>query len=157
MHELDLDEADLRLLEAVQRDGRLTHAQLSEGAGLSPSQCQRRLRRLESAGVIRAYVALVEARAVGIEATAFVNVTLSDHARYPVEAFTRAVERHPQVLECWAVMGESDYVLRVAAPDLEGLSTLLLQDLSGLPMVATVRAQILLERVKELTALPIRP
>ena len=132
----------------------MSHVELSERVHLSPSQCQRRVKRLERLGVVREYVARLEADKVGLGVMAFVNVTLEKHGQNPAKAFQKAVGRYPQILECWAVTGDADYLLRVVAPDLKAFSNLLMHELLALPMVAGVRSNLLLEPLKDTTALP---
>ncbi|WP_018717942.1 Lrp/AsnC family transcriptional regulator [Arhodomonas aquaeolei] len=154
-HTLAFDTYDRRLLEALQANARLSNVALAERVHLSPSQCQRRLKRLESAGVIRGYATMLDRRRLGLGVMAFVNVSLEKHGTDPARAFAGGIGEFPQVLECWAVSGDSDYLLRVVSPDLERFSEFLLHELLGLPMVASVRSNILLQRLKETTALPL--
>lgn len=155
MHEVDLDGYDRRLLKALQDNGRLSTVELADKIALSPSQCSRRLRKLESLGVVRGYAALLDRRKLGLDVMAFVSVALEQHGRESGTAFSRAIQNYPRVLECWAVSGDSDYLLRVVAPDLEALSGFLLDDLLGLPMVRSVRSNILLQELKATTVLPL--
>lgn len=150
-----LDSTDRRLLAALQVDGRLSNAELSERIHLSPSQCQRRQKRLERSGLIRRYVALLDRERLGIGVMAVVSVTLKQSGNSPVAAFHRAVEREDAILECWSVTGDSDYLLRVVASDLQAFSDFLMDRLLGLPMVAGVRSTILMRELKTSTALPL--
>lgn len=152
---IDLDSIDRRLLAAVQTDGRLSQQELAEAAGLSASQCGRRLKRLEESGVIAAYTARLDPARLGYDVTAFVTVTLAAHGEAAAGRFHRAVERIPEVLECWAVTGDGDYLLRVVAENLKAFSDLLMHQLLALPEVATVRSNIALDRIKQTTALPV--
>ena len=156
MRTIELDAADVRLLECLQRRARLSNVELSEQVRLSASQCYRRLRRLEEGGVVRAYVALLEREPLGLGVMAFVNVTLEKHGESPAQAFNEAVQDYPEILECYAVSGEADYLLRVVAPDLKAFSDFLMHRLMRLPMVANVRSSILLDELKATTALPLR-
>ena len=156
MRKIQLDAADVRLLECLQRRARLSNVELSEQVHLSASQCYRRLRRLEEGGVVRGYVALLEREPLGLGVMAFVNVTLEKHGESPAQAFNEAVQDDPEILECYAVSGEADYLLRVVAPDLKAFSDFLMHRLMRLPMVANVRSSILLDELKATTALPLR-
>ncbi len=156
MRKIELDAADVRLLECLQRRARLSNVELSERVHLSASQCYRRLRRLEEGGVVRGYVALLEREPLGLGVMAFVNVTLEKHGESPAQAFNEAVQDDPEILECYAVSGEADYLLRVVAPDLKAFSDFLMHRLMRLPMVANVRSSILLDELKATTALPLR-
>lgn len=152
---VELEPQDIRILTALQANARLTNVELSEQVNLSPSQCYRRLKRLEEKGFIKQYAAIVSRRAVGLDVMAFVSVTLDKHGEDPARAFNEAVNRFPDILECWAVSGDSDYLLRVVSTDLRSFSNFLMRDLLGLPMVAGVKSTILLEEEKNTTALPL--
>lgn len=156
VHAENLDAADVRLLDCLQRQARLSNVELSERVGLSASQCYRRLRRLEEAGLIGGYVALLDREKLGLGVMAFVNVTLEKHGEHPAQAFREAVLDEPEILECYAVSGEADYLLRVVAADLKAFSDFLLHRLMRLPMVANVRSSILLDELKATSALPLR-
>lgn len=156
MQELKLDAADVRLLESLQGAARLSNVELSEQVHLSPSQCYRRLRRLEEAGVVRGYAALLDRERLGFGVVAFVSVSLEKQSEHPAQAFNQAVQDYPEILECHAVSGEADYLLRVVAADLKTFSDFLMHRLLRLPMVANVRSSILLDEVKSTTALPLR-
>ncbi|MGD8709114.1 MAG: Lrp/AsnC family transcriptional regulator [Ectothiorhodospiraceae bacterium] len=155
MHTVKLDAYDRRLLSAIQNDGRLSNAQLAEQVHLSPSQCQRRVKKLEELGVLQRFVGLVNRHRIGLGVMAFVNVSLEKHGRDPAQRLQETIDGYPQVLECWAVSGESDYLLRVVAPNLEAFSNFLLHELLGLPMVSSVKSNILLRELKSTTALPL--
>lgn len=149
-----IDAHDRRLLRALQQDGRRSHTALSELVHLSASQCQRRLKRLERDRVITGYTAIVDREALGLDVMAFVHISLDKHGENPARAFGEAVRDVPEVLECWAVTGDADYVLRVVAPDLKRFSNFLLHRLLALPMVASVHANLLLENLKFTPCLP---
>ena len=149
------DATDRRLLQALQTDGRLRNVELSEQIHLSASQCQRRLKRLEELGVIRRYVALLDNEKLGLGVMAMVSVTLEKHGKDPAGAFHQVIKEEPAILECWAVTGDSDYLLRVVAADLKSFSDFLMHRLLGLPMVAGVRSTILMQELKATTALPL--
>lgn len=150
------DEYDLNILTELQRHGRLTNSELSARVFLSPSQCLRRVRRLEQSGVIRAYSALLEPGAVGIGIQAFVQVTLGKHGKDPARSFAEAIRDWEEVLGCWAITGDTDYLMRVVAPDLPDFSDLVLKRLLSLPSVVSVKSSILLEELKGTTILPLK-
>ena len=150
-----LDRTDRRLLELLQKDGRLTNLELAERVILSPSACLRRVRALEKAGVIRRYAAIVEPRKVGLTLTAFVNVKLEKRGRMPTDAFARAVKDWPEVLACYALTGDMDYLLRVQVADLEHFSRFVMDSLLKHPGVIDVKSSFVLDEVKETTALPL--
>lgn len=146
---------DRKLLEILQKDGHLTNLELAERVSLSPSACLRRVRALEEAGVIRRYVAIVDARKVGLALMAFVNVKLEKRGRMPTDAFAKAVKEWPEVLGCHSLTGDMDYLLRVQVEDLDHFSRFVMDSLLKHPGVLDVRSSFVLEEVKETTALPL--
>lgn len=155
MEAAELDEFDRRLLRAVQVDGRISQVALADIVHLSPSQCLRRLRRLEEAGVIARYVALLSQPAVGLGVTALVRVSLENHGATTWADFRDAVDPMPEVLECWTVAGDADYVLRIVAPDLKAFSEFLTTRILAMRSVKSVKSDILLDTLKSTTALPL--
>lgn len=151
----DLDTFDLRLLAALQRAGRSPNAALAEQVGLSASQVSRRLARLEADGVIAGYAALLKPEAVGLSVMAFSSVSLERHAEELVLGLERAVAARPEILDCWSVTGEADFVLRIVAPDLRAFADFLSQHLLRLNGVRSVRSSIVLHRIKQTTELPL--
>lgn len=150
-----LDTFDLRLLAALQRQGRATNIELADAVGLSASQISRRLVRLEETGVIQGYAALLKPEAVGLSVLAISNVSLERHAEEIVHGFEAAMAREPQILECLAVTGEADFVLRIVAPDLRAFADFLTQRILRLPGVRSLRSSIVLHRIKQTAALPL--
>ncbi|MBF9044496.1 winged helix-turn-helix transcriptional regulator [Rhodobacterales bacterium HKCCE4037] len=150
-----LDETDAAILRALQRQGRMTHAELSEKVNLSPSACHRRVQRLEAAGVIRDYVALLNPRAVGRVTTVFVEIKLQSQSDEVLDAFEKAVARVPDVLECHLMAGTADYLLKVVARDSEDFARIHRQHLSRLPGVAQMQSSFALKTVFKTTALPV--
>jgi Lrp/AsnC family transcriptional regulator, leucine-responsive regulatory protein len=150
-----LNRTDRKLLEILQRDGRLTNLDLAARVNLSPSACLRRVRALEEAGVIRSYAALLDAKRVGLGLLAFVTVKLEKRGRMPTDAFARAVKDWPEVLGCHALTGDMDYLLRVHVADLDHFSRFVMESLLKHPGVIDVKSSFVLEEVKETTALPI--
>ncbi|HSK41826.1 MAG TPA: Lrp/AsnC family transcriptional regulator [Arenibaculum sp.] len=153
---ITLDGFDIRLLAALQEDARLSNVALSEKVHLSPSQVHRRLRRLEDVGVIARYTAQIVPDSVGLGVLAFTSVSLERHGESPATRFAQAVAHLPEVLECFSVTGEADYMLRIVAPDLKAFSDFLMHALMPLPGVRSVRSNIVLETVKQTTVLPLR-
>ena len=154
-HHIELDRYDIRLLQALQRDARLTSQELAAIAHLSASQCNRRQRKLEKAGLIEGYVAILDRERSGFDVMAIINLSLARHGHNPSEQLHQAVANMPQVLECWAVTGDSDYVIKVVAADLQAFNRFLMQDLLALKIVTAVRTSILLQAIKYTTALPV--
>ncbi|TCP62309.1 AsnC family transcriptional regulator [Rhodovulum bhavnagarense] len=152
---LQLDNTDRRLLTVLQKQGRISNAELSERVNLSPSACHRRVQRLEASGLIRDYVALLDARKLGRPTTVFVEITLSGQSDDILEAFEKAVARVPDVLECHLMAGSADYILKVVAEDSEDFARIHRQHLTRLPGVARMQSSFALRTVFKTTALPL--
>ncbi len=155
MNDISIDRYDLQLLAALQRDGHATNATLGEHANLSASQVSRRIQRLEEAQVVTGYAALLDPQALGLGVTAYAQIVLERHDKNLASDFERAVVSMPEVLECFAVTGEADYVLRIVAPDLATFSDMMMQRLLTLPGVAQVKTNIALSKVKQTHELPL--
>lgn len=150
-----LDETDRRILKVLQHKGRISNADLSAEVNLSASACHRRVQRLEEDGLIRDYVALLNARKMGLATTVFVEITLSAQADDVLEAFETAVQRVPAVLECHLMAGTADYILKVVAEDTEDYARIHRQYLTRLPGVAQMQSSFALKTVFKTTALPV--
>lgn len=155
MHIERMDRADLRILALLQEDASRSNADLAERVHLSPSQCSRRIQRLVADGVIRAQVALVDEGSVGLGVEAYVRVTLSSYARDIVAGFHQRIAAMPEIVDCCAMTGESDYLIRVLSRDLNAFSRLLNEELLGHGDVAGVESSIVLNRVKRTSAVPL--
>lgn len=153
--QVKLDETDRRILRVLQRKGRISNADLSEAVHLSPSACHRRVQRLEAEGYVRDYVALLDARRLGLPSTVFVEITLTAQADEVLDAFEKAVARVPAVLECHLMAGTADYILKVVAEDTEDFARIHRQYLSRLPGVAQMQSSFALRTVFRTTALPV--
>jgi len=154
MSEIKLDRTDRRILAELQRDGRLTNQELADRVSLSPSPCLRRVRRLEEQGVIRQYVALVDAEKVGLGLAAYIEVRLQKHTggmHSPVDEFARAVQGWPEVAACYATTGDMDYLLRVQVQDLAHFSRFAMDTLMHHPTVVDMRSSFVLKKIKETT------
>jgi Lrp/AsnC family transcriptional regulator, leucine-responsive regulatory protein len=156
MPKIELDKTDRRILEALQLDGRLTNQELAERVALSPSPCLRRTRRLEQTGVIRQYVALLDPLKVGLGLLAYVSVQLEKRGAMPHDEFKARVQAWPEVVACFAMTGEMDYLLRVYVEDLQHFSRFVMEQLLKQPGVVDVKSSFALDRVKDTTALPLR-
>lgn len=150
-----LDAIDRRMLRALQRDGRLPVVALAEEIGLSPTPCQRRLKRLEDAGVIAGYAAVLDPVTLGLPLQAFVMVALSSHAEEVVEAFHQALTTRPEVLAAYAMSGEMDYLLHVRVADFEAYSDFALKALQRMPGVKETRSSFVLQSLKPPGELPV--
>ena len=147
-----LDDIDRRILGALQAEGRLPIVDLAERVGLSPTPCQRRVKRLEEEGVIDRYAALVSPPAVGLALQAMVQVTLDDHSEKTVEAFEAAIRARPEVVACYAVTGDMDFLLHILAPDLASFSEFAMKALLRMPGVRGTRSSFVMEAVKSVWA-----
>ena len=152
---MQFNSRDRAILNALQKNGRLTNAELAEKANLSPSACLRRTRMLEEAGVIAGYAMLLNAKAVGLSGTAFVQVTLQSQGRDDLERFERAVAIIPEIMECYLLAGRHDYMLRIAYRDAEDLERLHKDTLTSLPGVDRVQSTLTLRTVKRTTQMPV--
>lgn len=150
-----LDTTDKRILKALQRKGRMSNAELSETVNLSPSACHRRVQRLEQDGYIRDYVALLDARKMGVPTTVFVEISLQGQSDEVLDAFEKAVALIPDVLECHLMAGSADYLLKVVAENTEDFARIHRQYLARLPGVAQMQSSFALRTVFKTTALPV--
>lgn len=151
----DLDATDARILSVLQRQGRISNADLAEEVNLSASACHRRVQRLEQAGYIRDYVALLDPRKLGRATVVFVEITLSGQADEVLDAFEREVARIPDVLECHLMAGKADYLLKVVAGDAEDFARIHRQKLARLPGIAQIHSSFALRKVRQTTAIPV--
>jgi DNA-binding Lrp family transcriptional regulator len=152
---MSLDAIDRRLLNVLQKRGRISNADLAELVNLSASACHRRVQRLESDGYIAGYVALLNAQKMGVPATVFVEITLSAQADDVLDAFEKAVARIPDVLECHLTAGTADYIIKIVAENTEDFARIHRQYLTRLPGVAKMQSSFALRTVCNTTALPV--
>lgn len=154
-----LDKQDRLILQLLQADGRATYEQIAEQVSLSPSAVLRRVRRLEESGVVDRYVALVRPEAVGLGLTAYLNVRLEKHTeshkRNPMDLFRASIQAWPEVVECSALTGEMDYLLRVVVADMAHYSRFIMDTLLKHPSVQDCKTSFVLDRVKATTAVPV--
>jgi Lrp/AsnC family leucine-responsive transcriptional regulator len=148
-----IDPTDKRILTILQEDGRRRNTELADAINMTPAPCLRRVRELEESGVIRKYVALVEPRLVGLNLTALIEVKLVSQTQPRLESFERAVSKLPNVLECFLVTGDWDYVLKVAVGDLAEYQKFLVTQLTSLRDVQNLKSTIVMKSVKQTTAL----
>ncbi|MBP8297829.1 MAG: Lrp/AsnC family transcriptional regulator [Burkholderiales bacterium] len=151
----DLDLIDRRILAELQRNGRASTVELSEHVHLSPAQCYRRQKRLEESGLIRDYVARVDAEKLGYKVVAFVSVTIANGPYKQPHKFQQAIAGIAEIQECHTVTGEADYLLKVVAPDLKSFSSFLMERLTKLFEITNTTSMVSLEELKHTTALPI--
>jgi Lrp/AsnC family transcriptional regulator len=151
----NLDRIDCKILDLLQRDARLSNAEIASRVGLSVSPCWRRIQRLERDGVIRARVALLDAAKLGLGITVFESVKLSSHGRHTLAEFEAAIREFPEVVECYTVTGQVDFILRIVTRDIPSYERFLRDHLLQLPHVGEVHSTIALTQVKYTTAVPL--
>ena len=155
MDGLRLDRTDLALLAELQRDGRVSNADLAERVKLSPSACLRRVQRLEQSGVLAGYSAVLDPAKVGLGLQAFVRVQLARHDAEAIDVFTRRIQGWDEVVACHALTGEMDYLLQVVVQDLDHFSRFLLDHLLNASGVADINSSFVLRTVKQSRGLPL--
>lgn len=150
-----LDAIDRRILRCLQENARLSSAELAQQVGLSVSPVWRRVRALEEAGVITGYQALVNPASVGLPVNVFVHVSLEKQVEPALEAFEAAIRRRPEVLECYLMTGDADYLLRVVVPNLAEYERFLMDHLTRVRGIASIKSSFALRPVKHGTGLPL--
>lgn len=150
-----LDEIDRRILRALQENARVSNVELAERVGISPSPCWRRVRDLEQKGVISRYVTLLDPGSIGLPVSVVIQVSLERQVEAALESFESAVAKWPEVMECYLMTGDADYMLRVVVADLEAYQRFLLDHLTRVPGVASIKSSFALKQVKYRTALPL--
>lgn len=155
-HIVELDDIDIRILSELQDSGRLSNVDLSSRVGLSPSPCLARVRALEEAGIISRYVALLNPEAVGAGVSVFIQVSLERQSREVLDVFETRIADMPEVMECYLMSGDADYLLRVVVRDTAHLRDFIVGHLSETPGVSQIRSSFALKQVKYQTALPLR-
>ena len=151
----ELDPIDLKILAALQRDSSLTNVELARRVHLSPSPCLARVKALHKAGVIRRYVALVDPEAVGLGVSVFISISLREQNTAALAEFERRIEACEEVMECYLMTGDADYLLRVVVPDIRALERFVLDRLSPIPGVEKIRSSFTLKQVRYKTELPL--
>lgn len=152
---MHLDAIDRHILAELQRDGRMTNQALAERIGLSPTPCLRRVRILEQAGVIRSYVAVVDQKAVDLPVSVFISIKLERQREEDLDRFAAAIARWPEVMECYLMTGQRDYLLRVVCADLPAYERFLKDKLTKLDGLASIESSFALTQVKHTNVLPI--
>lgn len=155
MRTVDVDARDRAILTALQEDARLSNAELAERVGLSPSACLRRVRRLEDTGLVAGYAMILDQRACGLPGTAFVFITLDQQGRDALDAFEQAIVKVPEIVECYLLAGQSDYLVRVVHRDAADLERIHTEIVTRLPGVMRVNSTLALRAVKKTTRLPV--
>jgi DNA-binding Lrp family transcriptional regulator len=152
---MKLDSIDLKILSELQADGALSNIELARRIHLSPSPCLARVRALESAGVIDRYVALANATALGLGLNVFINISLKSQSKEALAHFEQRISEHDEVMECYLMTGDSDYLIRVAVADIAALERFILEQLTPIPGIEKIRSSFALKQVRYKTALPL--
>lgn len=153
---MELDRYDKQILEALQRNGRISNQELADSISLSPSPCLRRVSKLEEAGIIDGYVALVNARKLGLTLLAFISISMDKHTPDRFDLFEKTIGSYPEVLECHLITGQSaDYLLKVIVKDMDAYQQFLLQKLTRIEGVSGVHSSFVLKSPVDKTALPV--
>lgn len=156
MHKIALDSADIRILKHLQQHARASNNELAEVAHLSPSQCHRRVKRLEEQGIIVGYRTMLNPAAVGIQLTIFIAVSLDAHGHDPAQSFIDAISDVPEVLECYSVTGDTDYLIKACLPDLAAMSQFLMHGLIQLPGVSSIKTSVVVDEIVRRFDLPLK-
>ena len=155
MPKKSLDSTDLRIISVLQESAKITNSELAERVGLTPSPCLSRVRVLETEDIINSYVALVTPSAVGLPISVFIHVTLERQIFSSTEHFESEMKNHQEVMECYLMTGDSDYLIRVVVADIATLEAFIVDKLSKIAGVSNIRSSFALKQVKYKTALPI--
>ena len=153
---MKLDSIDLRILAELQNDGALSNVALAKKVHLSPSPCLARVKALEAAGVISRYVALANAGALGLGLNVFINISLKTQNKEALAEFEQRIAEHDEVMECYLMTGDSDYLIRVAVADIGALEKFILEQLTPIAGIEKIRSSFALKLVRYKTALPLR-
>ena len=149
------DAIDWKILGRLQDDARLSNVELAQAVNLSPSPCLTRVRALEDSGLISRYVTLLDPIKLGLTVSVFISVRLEKQIERSLDVFERAIKERPEVMECYLMTGESDYLLRVVVPDVQALERFIVDFLSRIPGIGNLQSSFALKQVKYQTALPL--
>jgi len=152
---MNLDSIDIKILEALQADASLSNVELAKRIHLSPSPCLARVRALEASGLIRQYVALLDPNLLGLQLNVFISISLKQQSREALQAFEERISIRDEVMECYLMTGDADYLIRVAVPDMQALEGFILEQLSPISQVEKIRSSFALKQVRYKTALPL--
>lgn len=150
-----MDAVDIRILNELQVDGSLTNLELAKRVHLSPSPCLARVKALENTGVIDRYVALVQPKSLGLNLSVFISISLKEQSKAALAAFEKSIADHDEIMECYLMTGDSDYLIRVAVADITALEKFILEQLTPIAGIEKIRSSFALKQVKYKTALPL--
>lgn len=152
---MKLDAIDRKILRELQDDGKLSNVKLAERVNLSPSPCLARVRVLEASGLLDRYVAILNPDLLGLPISVFIRVALEKQQEVNLERFESKIRDHPQVMECYLMSGDTDYLIRVVVRDVAELQRYIVQELSKMEGVANIQSSFALKQIKYKTALPL--
>ena len=152
---MKFDNIEIRILKELQQDGSLSNVELARRVHLSPSPCLARVKALEAAGVIQRYVALANPKALGLDLNVFINISLKEQSKQALAAFEERIAEHEEVMECYLMTGDSDYLIRVAVADIAALERFILDQLTPIAGIEKIRTSFTLKQVRYKTALPL--
>lgn len=152
---MKMDAVDIRILNELQVDGSLTNLELAKRVHLSPSPCLARVKALEHTGVIDRYVALVQPKSLGLNLSVFISISLKEQSKAALAAFEKSIADHDEIMECYLMTGDSDYLIRVAVADITALEKFILEQLTPIAGIEKIRSSFALKQVKYKTALPL--
>ncbi|MBU3633393.1 Lrp/AsnC family transcriptional regulator [Polynucleobacter sp. AP-Feld-500C-C5] len=152
---MKLDPIDIRILNELQNDSSHSNVELSKRVHLSPSPCLMRVKALKDKGVIRNYVALADPKALGLGLNVFISISLKEQSKEALAAFEQRISEHDEVMECYLMTGDSDYLIRVAVADMGALEKFILEQLTPIPGIEKIRSSFALKQVRYKTALPL--
>lgn len=150
-----VDAVDVRILKELQGDAKLTNVELAARVHLSPSPCLTRVRSLEHRGIIDRYVTLLDPLAIGLNVSVFIQISLEKQTKEALDIFETAIAERPEVMECYLMSGDADYLLRVVVEDVQALERLIIDKLTPISVIAKIRSSFALKQVKYKTALPL--
>jgi Lrp/AsnC family leucine-responsive transcriptional regulator len=153
---MNLDAVDLKILEQLQEDSSLTNVELAKRVHLSASPCLMRVKALESEGVIKRYVALSDPHKLGLGLNVFISISLKEQSKLALSDFEASICKHEEVMECYLMTGDSDYLIRVAVADIAALERFILERLTPIPGIEKIRSSFALKQVRYKTALPLK-
>ncbi|MDD5336075.1 MAG: Lrp/AsnC family transcriptional regulator [Rhodoferax sp.] len=152
---MKLSTKDIRILSELQADGALTNVDLARRVHLSPSPCLARVKALEASGVIARYVALLDPVKLGLGLNVFISISLTAQNKASLSEFERRIAEHDEVMECYLMTGDSDYLIRVAVADIAALEKFIIEQLTPIPGIEKIRSSFALKQVRYKTALPL--
>lgn len=152
---MELDRLDIKILEELQNDGSISNLELSKRVNLSPSPCLMRVRALKDEGVIRNYVALTDPKKLGLGLNVFISISLKEQSKAALAEFEKRIAEHDEVMECYLMTGDSDYLIRVAITDMPSLEKFILEQLTPIAGIEKIRSSFALKQVRYKTALPL--